>query len=100
MRALAEASTVFVLVGTVGLLLALRRWIDVNVTFRRGSSDLVVGAVLGWIIAPSLSVMVGSLTLRRLPAVGFVGAPLGTVLIPSAAMALLGLFGMVYAMRR
>jgi hypothetical protein len=99
LKALGEASAVLLAVGTVGLIMALRRWIDRSVVLRRPSNDLIVGAVLGWIIAPSMSVAATQLTGTRISAALFSGEPLVTVLLPSAAIALLGVLGLVYALR-
>jgi hypothetical protein len=98
--ALAEAGAVFLALGTLGTVLALRKWIDRNVTFRTPSSDLMSGAVLGWIISPGLAVIAGDLTSGRMTGVLFEGEPLLNVLIPSAALAVLGLLGLRYALRR
>jgi hypothetical protein len=99
-QALAEAGSVFLVLGIVGLVAALRRWIDENVTLRRPSNDVVVGAVLGWIIAPSVCVAASALTGERMSAALFRGEPLGAVLIPCGATAALGALGLRYALRR
>jgi hypothetical protein len=98
--AMSDSSAVFVAVGTLGVIVALRRWIHENVVFRTNGNDLMVGAVLGWIIAPALTILIGQSTGYRQNHVFFQGAPLLSIYIPSATFAVFGILGFIYALRR
>ena len=99
LNALGEAGALLLVLSTVGVVLGVRRWIDEAVALRRPSNDLVVGTVLGWVIAPGLSVAAGSITSFRMSGVLFGGEPLATVLLPAGGLAAVGMFGLVYALR-
>jgi hypothetical protein len=98
--AMSDSSAVFVALGTVGVIVGLRRWIHDNVVFRTNANDLLVGAVLGWIIAPALTILVGQSTGSRLNQAFFQGASLLSVYVPAATFALVGILGVLYGLRR
>jgi hypothetical protein len=98
--AISDSSAVFVAVGTLGVVVAVRRWIHENVVFRTNANDLVVGAVLGWIVSPALMILVGASTGSRQAAAFFHGASLLSIYVPSATFAAFGILGFIYALRR
>jgi hypothetical protein len=98
--ALTKLSVLPIALGTVGVLVALRRWIHANVIFRKRSNDLVSGAVLGWMIGPSLTIMLLGLTQRAQTTAMFEDvSPLG-ICLPSVLFAAVGTVCLVYGRQR
>lgn len=97
--ALQDASLIFLVFGTLGLVLAAGRWIRGHVTFQRKEDERGAHLVVAWLLSPMVMVLtLGQATDQRAAAL-FYGGSLWTILLPPLGVLALGIIAWVGATR-